>query len=119
MSIDDAEIEQRDEASRASALSVGALREAIARVALHAIPQDPESLGLGDGKDVVIRIGDSIYPLTGVAVGVRGGLFVLELVGGDVPPCGYCGRVGAHPGREVCPAEEYASLPTARAGARR
>jgi len=75
-------------------LRIAEVRDTIARVLVHAIA--PDSAPLSDTKDVVISIGDKVYPLSAVAIGFHGGRVVLELVATDVPPCHYCGRVGNH-----------------------
>lgn len=76
-------------------LSVADLRAAIDSVTTEAVPGSG-SVGLSDTKAVVLSVGGKVYPLTQVSVGFRGGVFVLELAGPDVPPCGYCGKVGGH-----------------------
>jgi hypothetical protein len=81
-------------------LSVAALRDTIASVLVHAVGPDGDPLS--DTKDVVIAIGDKVYPLSGIAVAFHGGRIVLQLVGTDVPPCHYCGRIGNHPLGNPC-----------------
>jgi hypothetical protein len=78
----------------AEPLSVAELRDTIARVLVHAT--GPDSVPLSDTKDVVINVGDKVYPLSAIAVGFHGGRVVLDLIATDVPPCQYCGRVGNH-----------------------
>lgn len=88
----------------AEPLSVARLRDTIANVLTHAI--GPDSVPLSDTKDVVVSVGDKIYPLSGVAIAFYGGRVVLELIAKDVPPCHYCGRIGNHMGDKPCPSWE-------------
>ncbi len=83
---------------------VGDLRAAIDTLTAQILPGP---LSLGNAKNVVLRIGDKLYPLLQIGVAVHGGVFVLELVGEDIPPCWYCGMIGAHPDTAVCPSYEY------------
>lgn len=88
----------------AEPLSVARLRDTISDVLVHAIA--PDSAPLSDTKDVVVAIGDKIYPLSGIAVAFHGGRVVLQLIAKDVPPCHYCGRIGNHLGISPCPSWE-------------
>ncbi len=91
--------------SAAEPLSIAELRDTIARVLVYATT--PDSVSLSDTKDVVISIGDKVYPLSAIAVGFHGGRVTLDLVATDVPPCHYCGRIGNHNRDEPCKEWEY------------
>lgn len=97
-------------------LSIAYLRDTVARVLQHAIL--PDSAPLHETKDVVVRVGDKVYPLSEIAVGFHGGRVVLELHGTDVPPCHYCGRIGNHDIDQPCSSWEHMNADTATEGER-